>query len=204
MKFGVMGTGQVGSAIAGKLKALGHDVVLGSRDPAGAKARDLAAASGLVIKSHAEAAEHGDWIVNALPGEQTIGILERCAIGGKILIDIGNYDSAVDQPIINPLGQAIQAAFPSARVVKALNSVSAHLMVDPASLGTDHSVLVAGNDEPARHDVIELLRTFGWTSIVDLGDLTACRAMEQLTPLWMRLEAKFGDPDFNLLVARSR
>ena len=48
----------------------------------------------------------------------------------------------------------------------------------------------------------ELLRAFGWEDIVDLGDLTACRAMEQLIPLWMRLEEKLGGPQFNLAVVR--
>src|SRR5690349_20965116 len=134
MKFGVMGTGMVGAAVGGKLAALGHDVMFGSRQPEGEKARDLAAATGAKVGSHADAARHGEWIVNALPGDQVIPLLTGCDIGGKIFIDISNYDHSVDQPIIVPLGQAIQATFPSIRLVKTLNSVSAHLMVDPQSL----------------------------------------------------------------------
>jgi predicted dinucleotide-binding enzyme len=86
--------------------------------------------------------------------------------------------------------------------VKALNSVSAHLMVDPASLEQPHSVFIAGNDAGARAEVSRLLESFGWQDILDLGDITACRAMEQLIPLWMRLEGKFGHPRFNLAVVR--
>jgi predicted dinucleotide-binding enzyme len=196
MKFAVMGTGQVGSTVAKKLAALGHDVMLGSRDPE--KAKDL----GLPVGTHAEAARHGEWIVDAMPGEHAIESLRGCDIDGKILVDIGNYDSAVDQPIATPLGEAIQAAFPKARVVKTLNSVSAHLMVDPKSLGTPHSVFVASNDAAAKAEVTKLLASFGWQNILDLGDLSACRAMEQLVPLWMRLEKLYGGPDFNLQVAR--
>ncbi|MET3899476.1 putative dinucleotide-binding enzyme [Devosia sp. UYZn731] len=198
MRFGVMGTGQVGSTIAGKLAALGHDVMLGSREPGGKNANKL----GLKVGTHAEAARHGEWIVDAMPGEHAIESLRGCDIDGKILIDIGNYESAVDQPIITPLGEAIQAAFPKVRLVKTLNSVSAHLMVHPASLGAAHSVFIASNDEAAKADVTELLRAFGWQNILDLGDLTACRAMEQLVPMWMRLEKLYGGPDFNLAVAR--
>lgn len=198
MRFGVMGTGQVGSTIAGKLAVLGHAVMLGSRAPDGEKASKL----GLPVGTHAEAAKHGEWIVDAMPGEHAIESLRGCDIDGKILIDIGNYESAVDQPIVTPLGEAIQAAFPKARLVKTLNSVSAHLMVDPASLGAAHTVFIASNDAGAKADVAELLRSFGWQHILDLGDLTACRAMEQLIPLWMRLEQVFGGPDFNLSVAR--
>lgn len=129
-------------------------------------------------------------------------MLRGCAIDGKILVDIANYDHAVDSPIATPLGEAIQQAFPAARLVKTLNSVSAHLMVEPASLPGPHLVFIASNDAAARREVKELLRTFGWQDILDLGDLGACRAMEQLIPLWMRLEQKLGGPNFNLAVIR--
>jgi len=202
MNIAVLGTGQVGSAIAGKLKALGHEVVLGSRDPDGAKARELAAATGIAVLRYAEAAAGADWLVNALPGEHAVDILRACAPGDRILVDIGNYDHAVDQPIVEPLGELIQRSFPDLRLVKTLNSVSAHLMVDPASLPPGHTVFVAGNDEAAKAEVTALLRSFGWQDIVDLGDLSASRAMEQLIPLWMRLEEKLGGPDFQLSVIR--
>lgn len=94
MKIAVMGTGQVGQAVGTKLHLLGHDVLLGSRRP------DTKKHLSLPVASHAEAARHGQWIVNALPGEQALGILGDCETSGKVLIDIGNYDHAVDQPIV--------------------------------------------------------------------------------------------------------
>jgi hypothetical protein len=196
MKFAVMGTGQVGRAIGSKLVELGHDVRFGSRQPV--TKRDLPAP----VVGYSEAASQGDWIVNALPGEQAVEILRNCQTDGKIIVDIGNYDHAVDQPIVLPLGHAIQAALPGAYVVKTLNSVSAHLMVDPAALGLPHSVFIAGNDTDAKAQVTHLLRSLGWEDVIDLGDLEACRAMEQLIPLWMALEKYIGGPDFNLFLAR--
>lgn len=202
MKFGVLGTGQVGTAISGKLARLGHDVVLGSRTPESARARELARAAGLRVTTYAEAATHGEWVFNALPGEPAVDFLRDCDIAGKILVDIANYNSAVDQPIAIPVGEAIQRAFPEVRVVKALNSVSAHLMVDPADLVQRHTAFVAGNDTAAKRQVTELLRSFGWEDVLDLGDISASRAMEQLIPLWMLLEQLFGGPGFNLSVLR--
>ena len=198
MKIGVLGTGQVGSGIGRKLASLGHDVMMGSRDPA----RKAAEFAGMRVGTAVEAAAFGDWVINALPGETSLVSLRECAIDGKILIDIGNYNSAVDQPIMEPLGQAIQREHPTTRVVKTLNSVSAHLMVDPGNLGRPHSVFIASNDDAAKHDVSTLLRSFGWQDIIDLGDLSACRAMEQLIPLWMSVESKLGGPQFNLAVVR--
>ena len=204
MKFGVLGTGEVGSAVGGKLAALGHDVIFGSRTPASTKAAALSAKTGAVVASYAEAAAHGAWIVNALPGEEAIGILGACQIDGKILVDIANYNSAVDQPIMVPIGVAIQSAFPAVRLVKTLNSVSAHLMVDPQSLGAPHHVFIASDDAAAKEEVKSLLRNFGWESILDLGSLSASRAMEQLIPLWMALEEKLGTTHFNLAVVGDR
>lgn len=198
MKIGVLGTGQVGSAIGSKLATLGHDVMIGSRSP-GTKGAGLPQVR---IGTQVEAAAHGDWVVNALPGEASLIALRACAINGKILIDIGNYNTAVDKPIVEPLGQAIQREHPTARVVKTLNSISAHLMVDPGNLEGQHSVFIASNDEAAKREVVVLLQSFGWQDIVDLGDLGACRAMEQLIPLWMSLESKLGGQQFNLSVVR--
>jgi predicted dinucleotide-binding enzyme len=202
MKFGVLGTGMVGSALAGKLAQLGHEVMVGSRDPGGSKAKELADTLGVRVGSYAEAAAHGEWVVNALPGEPGPGYLGQCELDGKILIDISNYDHAVDKPIETPVGEVIQRAFPKARVVKALNSVSAHLMVDPKHLGKPHTVFVAGNDAVAKGEVTDLLRSFGWEDIIDLGDVSAFRAMEQLIPLWMALERVTGGPEFQLAVVR--
>jgi len=109
----------------------------------------------------------------------------------------------VDQPIIQPLGQAIQEALPGTRVVKTLNSVSAHLMAEPAALGASHSVFIASDDADAKRDVTDWLRSLGWTDVIDLGGLGACRAMEQLIPLWMALERQLGGPGFNLKVVRN-
>src|SRR5262249_23313427 len=57
----------------------------------------------------------------------------------------------------------------------------------PARAGRDHDVFVCGNDAGAKETVKALLRDFGWETIIDLGDITAARATEQLMPIWLRL-----------------
>ena len=108
MRIGVLGSGQVGGGIARKLHALGHDVMIGSRSAA----EKAAKFPGIKLGTAPEAAAHGEWVVNALPGETSLRVLGQCKVDGKILIDIGNYDIAVDQPIPTPLGEAIQKAHP--------------------------------------------------------------------------------------------
>ena len=195
MNISVFGTGEVGSAVATKLKSLGHAVVFGSRHPGDDQ-------DGIPVLSHADAARHGDWLVNALHGEDAMATFTALPLAGKLLVDIGNWKTAVDSPIIETLGESLQRALPDTRVVKAMNFVSAQLMGHPEKLAGTHTNFVAANDPAARAEVAQLLESFGWRDIIDLGDLTACRAMESLAPMWIRLNERFGHVWFNLAVLR--
>jgi predicted dinucleotide-binding enzyme len=195
MNISVFGTGEVGSAVATKLKSLGHDTVFGSRHPGSDR-------DGIPVLSHAGAAAHGDWIVNALHGEDAMATLVPLDLAGKLLVDIGNWRSAIDSPIMETLGESLQRALPQTRVVKAMNFPSAQLMGHPEKLAGSHSIFLAANDAGARNAVKNLLESFGWRDIIDLGDLTACRAMESLAPMWIRLNEKLGHVWFNLAVIR--
>lgn len=57
--------------------------------------------------------------------------------------------------------------------------VAAPLMIDPKSLGGgDHSFLICGNDAGAKAQVTDILKSFGWSDIVDIGDISAARGLE--------------------------
>ena len=100
------------------------------------------------------------------------------------------------------LGVRIQEAFPEARVVKTLNTVNAAVMVDPGQLPAETDVFVAGNDADAKAWVerVILREAFGWTSVIDLGDITGARGMEMYLPLWLGLFGAKGTPVYNVKV----
>ena len=114
----------------------------------------------------------------------TITPLERPAdLAGKILIDVANpLDfSGGMPPTLTPcntdsLGESLQREFPNAKVVKTLNTCNCKVMVDPARVPGEHDLFICGNDAGAKDQVRTLLREFGWTSIIDLGDITNARA----------------------------
>ena len=89
----------------------------------------------------------------------------RQNLAGKVLMDIANpldfshgFPPALNPVNTDSLGEQIQRAFPEARVVKTLNTMTASVMVDPASVaGGDHSVFVSGNDAAAKEVVGGLL-----------------------------------------------
>jgi predicted dinucleotide-binding enzyme len=111
------------------------------------------------------------------------------------LLSVSNTDSVAEQ---------IQAAHPHARVVKTLNTVNASVMVDPGSIPGEHALFVAGDDGGAKAEVIALLGRFGWPSerVVDLGDITAARALEMYVILWVRMMRALDTPQFNIEIRR--
>ncbi|HEY8576918.1 MAG TPA: NAD(P)-binding domain-containing protein [Devosia sp.] len=195
MKIAVFGTGEVGTAMATRLQSLGHDVVFGSREAGPDK-------EGVPVLSHADAARHGEWIVNAMHGEHAMKTFPGLPLEGKLLIDQGNWQSAIDGPITETLGESLQRLLPQTRVVKAMNFVSAALMGHPEKLEGKHTVFVAGNDAAARAEVTQLLESIGWQDVLDLGDLSACRAMESMGPLWIRLNSVLDTVLFDIQVVR--
>ena len=207
-----MGTGMVGQAIGSRLIELGHEVKMGSRQARNEKAIAWAeaASQGASEGSFTDAAEFGELVVNATPGEASVEVCEQAEaenLSGKVLIDVSNpLDFSEGFPpklgVCNDdsVAEQIQRAFPDARVVKSLNTVNASVMVSPGELGSSTHIFVCGNDQAAKGEVTELLRSFGWgeENVVDLGDISAARGTEMYLPLWLRLMGALDTPKFNI------
>lgn len=225
MKIGIIGGGSVGQTIGGKLAANGHDVRLGIRNVTPeelAKDRQMAkplgawaAETGVKVVTMREAAEHGEIVFNATNGAGAIEALTLAgaeALGSKVLIDVSNpldFSHGMPPAILpayaggTSLGEEIQKAFPNARVVKAFNTISAPVMINPGTISGSHDLLIAGEDAEAKAEVEKLAkREFGWQSVVDLGGLKAARGMEHWLPLWVTLWGVTGTPMFNLKIVR--
>src|SRR5437762_2434811 len=77
-------------------------------------------------------------------------------------------------------------AFPEIRVVKALNMVNADVMVNPSRVHGGHDALICGNDAAAKAQVTSILRDwFGWSEVIDLGNISGARGMEGYLLLWL-------------------
>ena|SRR5439155_8577141 len=218
MRVAVLGTGGVGQTLAAKMAALGHEVMIGTRDVQAALDRAEAGWGAMVLSEwHAEhpdvklgtfadAAAHAEVVFNATAGMASLDVLEAAGaknLDGKILIDVANpLDFSKGMPptlsVCNTdsLGEQIQRAFPGAKVVKTLNTVNSNVMVDPSLVdGGDHHVFVSGNDEGAKAEVTRILREwFGWKNVLDLGDITSARGAEMLLSLWLRLSMTLQTP----------
>lgn len=214
MRIAVLGTGVVGRTIATKLVELGHDVTVGSRSQLNPAADAWAFPNGrsASFATFAGAAARGELIFNCTNGEATLNALEMAGprnFDGKILIDVANpldFSTGSLRLIYcngDSLGERIQALLPDTKVVKALNTVTAPLMVDAARVPGDHVLPICGNDEDAKQAVRAVLADFGWDAgrIVDLGDITAARAQEAHLFMWLALADALDTYEFNFGLA---
>ena len=212
MKIGLLGSGNVGQTIGTKLVQLGHDVMMGSRDPANPKAIAWAKKEGhhALYGSFMNAAAFGELLINCTLGSASVDALHQAGsenLKGKILIDTANpLDYSTKNWTLtisnnDSLGEQIQRTFPELLVVKTLNTMYCDVMVDPRKLSEKTDVFVSGNDIEAKATVITILRDwFGWKSVVDLGDITTSRGVEMFVVLWQSLRDAGSSPRFNIKV----
>jgi len=185
----ILGSGRVGRVLAAKLHEGGHDVVVGSRDPdAAAQAWEGPA---VPIKAVADAVRGADLVVNATPGDSSVGRLGslRDQLDGKILVDVSNATErgADGMPggLVYPtssLAEHLQEALPGTRVVKTLNTMLFMVMTAPSVLSAPAVAFLSGDDDDAKSVVRELLSDLGWPQeqVLDLGGIRSARGPEAM------------------------
>jgi 8-hydroxy-5-deazaflavin:NADPH oxidoreductase len=212
MKIGVLGTGVAGQTLAAKFVAMGHEVMMGARAADNEKVLGFAQRTGGRAGTFADAAAHGEMVLNCTRGDTSVAMLSALGkeLEGKVLIDVANpldfsngFPPHLTVSNTDSLAEQIQRALPKTFVVKSLNTINSAVMVDPSRVPGHHTVFVSGNDQHAKGGVMDLLRSLGWQSIIDLGDITSARAAEQLLPLWVRLLGVLGTADFNIAVMKA-
>jgi predicted dinucleotide-binding enzyme len=212
MKIGMLGTGAVGQTVGTRLVAMGHDVMMGARAADNEKVLGFAQRTGGKAGTFAEAAAHGDMVINGTRGDTSLAMLSGLAaeLRGKILLDVSNpldfsqgFPPHLTVSNTDSLAEQIQRALPDTFVIKSLNTVNCAVMIEPSRVPGHHSVFVSGHDRHAQGRVMDFLRSLGWVSIIDLGDITSARAAEQLLPLWVRLLGVLGTADFNIAVMKA-
>lgn len=204
MKVGVIGSGDVGQALGAGFAGRGDEVMIGSRDPKSDKLKNWVSEAGSRASSgtFAQAAAFGDFIVLATLWSGTKSALDLAggagALSGKTVMDVTN-------PLIFPEGkppelalghtdsggEQVQRWLPSARVVKAFNSVGNAFMVHPQFPGGPPDMFFCGNDAEAKAVVAGICREWDWNP-VDVGGIEGARMLEPLCILWVTIGMRSG------------
>jgi len=178
--IGIIGNGNVGSALARGLERAGHDVRAVGNDKAAIR----------------ETASWAEVVLLAVPFGAIDDVAKEIGafVEGKTLIDATN---ALDASMSLAVGfstsgaEELQRKLPQARVVKAFNTVFAQHM-DTGRLGDQRlTAFVAADDSGAKKTVLELAAAIGFDA-VDAGPLKQARALEPLAFLNIQLGYVLG------------
>ena len=179
-KIGIVGDGNVGSALARGLKRAGHDVRAVGKDKAAIR----------------DTASFGEIVFLAIPFGAMDDVVRDAGevLAGKTVVDVTN---ALDANMNLAVGfttsgaEELQKKVPKARVVKAFNTVFAQHM-DSGRLGDKAlTAFVAGDDSGAKKTVLELARGIGFDA-VDAGPLKNARLLEPLALFNIQLGYALG------------
>lgn len=209
MRIAIIGTGNVGSAIARGLRGKGQQVTLGTRDAA--KAQALAQEVGAALATPQAAAQGAEMVILSLPWRVAEEALRDLGdLSGKVVIDCMNPLGMVDGALGLMLGhttsgaELVQSWLPGAHVVKTLNQVGADIMADTGRLPHRPVQFVAGNDAGAKAAAMTLLADLGFEAL-DAGDLTRARILEPFALVWINqamLRGKGRDWAFAAVTAK--
>ncbi|WP_425506206.1 NADPH-dependent F420 reductase [Termitidicoccus mucosus] len=183
----IIGSGNIGANLA-RLFASRHNVTLGSRNPEQTRSK----LPDITVTDYAQAAKSADIVILAVPFSEVAAIAAKIgSLAGKTLIDVTNPLTADSMALTightTSAGEAVQAAFPQAHVVKAFNTVLAQVLAKAvAGAKSLPSVLVAGNHAAANAEVVQLAKDAGFSAF-DTGALTNARYLEPLAELGIQL-----------------
>jgi predicted dinucleotide-binding enzyme len=165
-KIGIIGNGNVGSALLKGLEQAGMDAQVSTKETV----RDVA--------------KRSDIIILAVPYTSIDDVLKNLGeeINGKILIDVTNaltpeYQLALGFSTSG--AEELQKKLPNTKVVKAFNTVFANHMTTGKLNGKALTAFAASNDEEAKKIVLELEKALGFDA-VDAGSLSNSRQLEAL------------------------
>lgn len=195
MEVAIIGTGNVGGALARTLSSAGHDVIVTATTPSEAEAlaREV---GGQSLGSNVEAIRAAGIVILAVPYEAIASIVDEAGddLDDKIIVDVTNrFGGEEPGAVIDGSSNAeqIAAMAPSARVVKAFNTVLASRQADPQVNDMRVDNFVAGSDADGKATVIELIRSIGMRPI-DAGPLSSARILEAMGALNIYLNTQGG------------
>jgi predicted dinucleotide-binding enzyme len=208
MRIAVLGSGNVGRALAEGFGRAGHQVVMGTRSPDEEELVAWAAASGAALATGSAAAAAADVVVlaTAWSGTESALSLAGSALDGKVLLDVTNPLRFTDRLELavghsDSGGEQVQRWAPRARVVKAFNTVGFELMDHHRVTGDAPTLFVATDDDEARTVAASLAGDLGW-GVHDCGGLRAARYTEPLAMIWIEHAMRSGQRAHVLTMAR--
>ena len=195
MKIAIIGSGNVGKALAAASARAGHAVTLSASRPE--SAAEAARATGVqAALSNQEAVLDAELVILAVPTASVEKLVAELwsNLDGKVVLDTINRVNYQDPGRVldgTSHAERVQERLPKSRVVKALNITFFERMTSPVIDGMKLDVFVAGDDKDAKDKAIEFVESIGFRAI-DAGPLVMARALEAMALLIITLQIRHG------------
>jgi predicted dinucleotide-binding enzyme len=194
LRIGIIGTGNIGGALAEHWAKAGHELLISSRHPD--ELKPLAAKLGPRVRvgTPREAAAFGDVVLISVPYKALPQVGNDFAkeLSGKVVLETGNPYPGRDGDMANKAreqgtGVASKAFLPGVKLVRAFNAINAgDLKHEAHRKGALVAIPLAGDDKEALAVASRLVRDAGFDPVV-VGDLSRAREFDVNTPVYVRL-----------------
>ena len=193
MQIAIIGTGNVGGALARAWARAGHRIFLGARNLQNPKVLVLST-DGAQITAHtpAEAANVAETVLFAIPPNALRQVLDSLGdLRGKVLIDATN-SVRVKAGEFGSVADALRAWTMSMDVVKCFNTLGFNVMEDPQFGGVAADMFMAGSSARGKEIARQLARDAGFAECYDLGGDERIPLLESLAAIWIDLAMAQG------------
>jgi 8-hydroxy-5-deazaflavin:NADPH oxidoreductase len=193
MNIAIIGTGNVGGALAQQFVKAGHRVVMGAKFPLSEKSLQLATKIGQErFAPIGQAAERSDVIVITTPPDAVLQILPQLgSVEGKTIIDATNSIRSRPEPYPTAY-HAIKSVTKSNAVVKCFNTTGFENMLHPVYQGAGIDMFCAGDDKASKQVAEQLAKDIGFSSCHDFGGDDKVELLEKLALSWINLAIMQG------------
>lgn len=189
MIIAIIGSGNVGGALAQRFVEVGHTVLIGTRFPLSEKSVRLATKIGEDrFTSPQRAVAQADVIVLATPALQAVEVVQELGdTTGKVIIDTMNTVRGMGPTGFTNTTDAILAHTATRDVVKCFNTTGFENMLNPIYGEQAADMFVAGDSTRGKAIATQLATEIGFGTCYDLGGNDKFTLIEQLALNWINL-----------------
>lgn len=188
MRIAIIGTGNVGGALATKWSHNGHTINLGVRDIDRFKGNELVQNLRTTVYTIPESVMHSEVILLSTPAPATVEVVQSLGdTTGKIIIDAMNIVMGKGPQGYTHTTDAILATTQTKDVVKCFNTTGFNNMINPVYDNTALDLFVAGDSEKGKQVAIQLAKDAGFADCYDIGGNDKFALMEQFAWFWINL-----------------
>ena len=193
MNIAIIGTGNVGSALAGAWSRAGYAIRLGVRDTSVFKNQEkLAGLSGVSVHTIADAVAASDVVLIAAVPQATQSIAgELGDVSQHVLIDAMNSLRAKPEPFATTT-EALQHWTNCPDIVKCFNTTGSENMANPVYGGRGVDMFMAGSSQKGKAVAAQLARDAGFAECYDFGGDDTFTLLEQFAFAWINLAIMQG------------